>query len=124
MTPPGATDRWMYSALEAMRFHEEHGHLAPTRAQGTARPTALHRVDLYTWLSNQRVAYRRKELEPWQIHLLEAHGVVWQPRTEVREALISYAETPRPHRRRRTHHRADHPPQTARGRTRRLHDRC
>lgn len=92
MTPPGATDGWTQSALEAMRFYDEHGHLAPTRAQGIARPTAPHRVDLYTWLSNQRTARRNGELMDWQIHLLDAHGMVWEPRVEAREALITYAE--------------------------------
>ncbi|KNE81426.1 DEAD/DEAH box helicase family protein [Streptomyces xinghaiensis] len=89
---PGATDTWMDMAIAALNYHDQHGHLAVTRAQAAALDTDPRRVDLYTWLANQRTARRRGELKPWQISLLDSLGMLWDPREEGREALITYAE--------------------------------
>ncbi|PJE98135.1 helicase [Streptomyces carminius] len=90
--PQGATTTWMTSALQALTYHDEHGHLAVTRAQAATLPTDPHRVDLYTWLANQRTARRRGELHPWQISLLDNLGMQWDPRLHDRDTFLTHAE--------------------------------
>lgn len=92
LQPQGVTKAWMDSALDAIRFHDQFGHLSVTRELAAELDTDPHRVDLYTWLSNQRTARRRGELLQWQEHLLDNLGIHWEPRDEAREALITYAE--------------------------------
>ncbi|MEU3465262.1 DEAD/DEAH box helicase family protein [Streptomyces sp. NPDC006733] len=87
--PPGVTADWMRGASAAADYANTHGHLAPTR---TTPSTAPHLVDLPTWLDLQRTARRAGELAPWQIHYLDAYGMVWEPRQTNREQLLSYAE--------------------------------
>ncbi|MFI1205598.1 DEAD/DEAH box helicase family protein [Streptomyces sp. NPDC020883] len=94
--PQGVTNAWMDTALEAMRFWEEYGHLAPTPDQAAAfaasRTADRRQIDLYTWLPLQRAARRRGELQQFQISFLDAHGMAWEPREEARALLITYAE--------------------------------
>ncbi|MCZ1011870.1 DEAD/DEAH box helicase [Streptomyces lydicus] len=92
VNPTGVTEAWMDMAIEASRYHDRHGHLAVTPVQAAELDTNPHRVDLYTWLSNQRTAKRRGELTPFQIKFLDSHGMQWDPRKDNEDAFITYAE--------------------------------
>ncbi|MFJ3975955.1 DEAD/DEAH box helicase family protein [Streptomyces sp. NPDC090021] len=88
--PSGVTADWAIGAAAAADFHNEHGHLAPPRTlpgQGTD-PRFL---ELPAWLDAQRSARRSGELKPWQTDFLDDIGMVWEPRSETRQLLITYA---------------------------------
>ncbi|MEU5980276.1 DEAD/DEAH box helicase family protein [Streptomyces sp. NPDC047315] len=88
--PSGVTADWAIGAAAAADFHNEHGHLAPPRTlpgQGTD-PRLL---ELPAWLDAQRAARRNGELKAWQNDFLDEIGMVWEPRSETRQLLITYA---------------------------------
>ncbi|WP_327411181.1 DEAD/DEAH box helicase family protein (plasmid) [Streptomyces sp. NBC_01281] len=88
--PSGVSADWSIGAAGAADFHNEHGHLSPPRVlpgQGSD-PRFL---ELPAWLDAQRAARRAGELKQWQIDFLDENGMVWEPRTETRQLLITYA---------------------------------
>ncbi|MFD7917467.1 DEAD/DEAH box helicase family protein [Streptomyces sp. NPDC059752] len=87
---PAYSETLRPGAAAVADFHNEHGHLAPPRTlpgQGTD-PRFL---ELPAWLDAQRSARRSGELKPWQTDFLDEIGMVWEPRSENRQPLITYA---------------------------------
>ncbi|MBT2508539.1 DEAD/DEAH box helicase family protein [Streptomyces sp. ISL-98] len=90
--PHDMPNDWMDMTHLVTAYWEEHNHLAVTRAQAATLQTDPHRVDLYTWLETQRIAYRKGELKEWQTLFLNAHGMLWNPAEANRDTFITYAE--------------------------------
>ncbi|MFD6334228.1 DEAD/DEAH box helicase family protein [Streptomyces niveus] len=88
--PPGVSGDWAIGAAAAADFHNEHGHLAPPRTlPGQSGDPRF--LELPAWLDAQRAARRNGELTPWQSDFLDERGMVWEPRSETRQLLASYA---------------------------------
>ncbi|MFD5110068.1 DEAD/DEAH box helicase [Streptomyces cinereoruber] len=88
--PTGVSADWAIGAAAAADFHNEHGHLAPPRTLPGQSGDARF-LDLPAWLDAQRAARRNGELKDWQTDFLDELGMVWEPRSETRQLLITYA---------------------------------
>ncbi|MFC9337362.1 helicase associated domain-containing protein [Streptomyces sp. NPDC057020] len=88
--PTGVSADWATGAAAAADFHNEHAHLAPPRTLPgqSGNPRFL---DLPAWLDAQRTARRNGELKDWQSDFLDDIGMVWEPRSETRQLLLTYA---------------------------------
>lgn len=76
-----ATFPWEESFGWAVRFSEEHSHLAPAGPQHD---------QLNSWLGMQRVFYRRGDLSAERTARLESIGMVWKPdRQRFEEAVAA-----------------------------------
>ncbi len=63
--------------------------VAPTTLPGQGTDPRL--LELPAWLDAQRAARRNGELKDWQIDFLDEAGMSWEPRSENRQMLITYA---------------------------------
>jgi len=88
--PSGITADWAIGAAAAADYANEHGHLSPPRTL-PGHGSDPRFLELPAWLDAQRAARRSGELKPWQTEFLDEIGMIWEPRSETRQLLITYA---------------------------------
>ncbi|WP_331725872.1 DEAD/DEAH box helicase family protein [Streptomyces sp. NBC_00470] len=89
--PSGVTGDWTLGAATAGEYYREHHHLAPVRPRPGQHGGDPRFLDLPAWLDAQRASRRAGDLKTWQIDFLDSIGMIWQPRRENRQLLLSYA---------------------------------